>query len=265
MESGGPCLSQAVQVVGHPCSESVCKQAYTQDTIILQHGSIKQESKQWRCFKEVAREAKVFLPITKHHPTGLRETSQMGDPDHDHAILARPELVPRNNVASNRTTEVVSAIRVVSIEFKKPGRQSQRSWGIFSWLPGGLHHHLCLEWHKKGNFQEGHWLPDKRNEVELPMDVWAMMFFLLWELPVLKVCVRNLVNYLNFWQVTHNYAYTMLCIHVSAICSIPQPTEQMRASTAPLVRQLLNGGSWKNLPVTGLTDSWDIRKVIDLL
>ena len=54
-------------------------------------------------------------------------------------------------------------------------------------------------------------------------------------LPVLKICVSNLGGYLGHHEVTHHYAYTTLCMHASAICSILQPTEQTRASTAPLV------------------------------
>ena len=60
-------------------------------------------------------------------------------------------------------------------------------------------------------------------------------------LPVFKVCVSNLVEYLDHLQVTHDYAFMTLCIHASAICSIFQPTEQTRASTAPLVKQLPQG------------------------
>ena len=38
------------------------------------------------------------------------------EPDHGHALLARPQLVSRNNVASNRTIKPLSALRVASVE-----------------------------------------------------------------------------------------------------------------------------------------------------
>ena len=49
-------------------------------------------------------------------------------------------------------------------------------------------------------------------------------------LPVLTICVNNWIPWLL--QVIHDYAHTTLCIHASAICSILQPTEQKKASTA---------------------------------
>ena len=69
-------------------------------------------------------------------------------------------------------------------------------------------------------------------------------------LPVLKVCVSTLVEYLDFLQVTHSYAYMTLCMHASAICSILQPAEQIRVSMAPLVKQLLKGVFGRNPPST---------------
>ena len=84
-------------------------------------------------------------------------------------------------------------------------------------------------------------------------------------LPVIKVCVRNLVEYLGHLQVTHNNAYTTLCMHASAICSILQPMVQTRVSTAPLVKQLLRGVFRKKPPASVWADTWDVKKVLDLL
>ena len=84
-------------------------------------------------------------------------------------------------------------------------------------------------------------------------------------LPVLKVCVSNLVEYLNQLQVNHDYDYITLCMHVSAICSILQPTQQTRASTAPLLRQLLKKMFRKKSPVRVCADTSDVMKFLDLL
>ena len=56
------------------------------------------------------------------------------------------------------------------------------------------------------------------------------------ELPIFEAHVSDLVEYLDFLQVTHDYAYKMLCMHASTICSILQPTECMRDSTAHMAR-----------------------------
>ena len=84
-------------------------------------------------------------------------------------------------------------------------------------------------------------------------------------IPVLKICVSSLVEYLDHLQVTHDYAYTTLSMHVSVMCSILQPTEQIRASTAPLVNQLFKGEFRKKPPARVWADTWDVKKVLDLL
>ena len=83
--------------------------------------------------------------------------------------------------------------------------------------------------------------------------------------PVLKVCMSKLVEYLDHFQVPHDYAYTTLCIHASAICHILQLTEYMRASTAPLVKQLLKGLFRRKPPTRVWADTWDVKKVLDLM
>ena len=54
-----------------------------------------------------------------------------------------------------------------------------------------------------------------------------------------------------------------MCMHASATCSILQPTEQIRASTAPLVKQLLEGCSERSHQPEFWGDTWDIKKVLD--
>ena len=54
-------------------------------------------------------------------------------------------------------------------------------------------------------------------------------------------------------------------MYASAICSILQPTDQMRPSTAPLVRKLLLGVFTKNPSARGLVETWGVKNVIDFL
>ena len=51
----------------------------------------------------------------------------------------------------------------------------------------------------------------------------------------------------------------------SAICSILQHTEQIRASSAPIVWNLLKGVFRRNPPVRVWAETWDVRKVTDIL
>ena len=56
-----------------------------------------------------------------------------------------------------------------------------------------------------------------------------------------------------------------LCMYASAICSIHQATEQTRASTTLLVKQLLKGVFRKKPLARVQADTWDVIKVLDLL
>ena len=53
-------------------------------------------------------------------------------------------------------------------------------------------------------------------------------------LPTLEVSVSDLVEYLDFLQVNHDYCYGMLNMHASVIRNILQPTEQTMASSVPI-------------------------------
>ena len=59
--------------------------------------------------------------------------------------------------------------------------------------------------------------------------------------------------------------HTTLCMYATAIFSIVQPTEQTRASTVPLVKQLLKGVFRKKPPARVWADIWDMKKVLGLL
>ena len=187
-------------------------------------------------------------------------------PDHDHTLFPRSELVSRDHTSSSRATKKVKTTTVAPVECDNLGVNSK----------GHEKHPLdCLEAHSTICTQR-----DIREEIARKTTAsWTrgikqnyQRMFEQWcsscnerGLSVLKVCVNNLVEYLDHLQVSHDYAYTTLCMHVSAICSILQSTEQTRASTAPLVKQLLMGSFKKKWPWTVWADTWDVKKVLHLL
>ena len=148
---------------------------------------------------------------------------------------------------------------------QQPGNHFQRSWKTSNWLLGGWHHHLCLEWYQKRNCQKSHWLWDKRTKQNYHqmLEQWCS-FCHKRGLAILEICLSDLVEYLDYLQVTLIMP-TWLCMHASAISSILQPTGQTRASMAPLVKQLLTGVFRKNPPARVWADTWDIKKVLNLL
>ena len=160
--------------------------------------------------------------------------------DHDHTLLARSELVPRDHASSSRANKKVQTITVTPME-------------CHNWEGNSKSHEKhpvdCFESHIAICAQSGireeiarkvtdSWTSGTKLNYQRMFEQWCS-FCNERGLPVLKVYVRNLVEYLDHFHVTHDYAYTTLCMHASAICSILQPTEQTRASTAPLVKQLL--------------------------
>ena len=76
--------------------------------------------------------------------------------------------------------------------------------------------------------------------------------------------VSDLVRFLNFLLVNHDYGYRILSIHANVICSILEPTEQMSASTAPIIKWLLRGIFRKNPPPRVCSQTLDVKKAIDL-
>ena len=73
------------------------------------------------------------------------------------------------------------------------------------------------------------------------------------------------MEYSYFLQINHDYSYRMLSMHASAIYSICQPTQQTMASSAPFVQQLLKGVFRRDPPTRVWAETWDVKKVIDLL
>ena len=184
--------------------------------------------------------------------------------DHDHTLLARSELVPRDHAPSNRATKKVQAITLTPMECNNQGSNSK----------GHEKHPIdCLEAHiticAKSCIRKeiarkvtDPWTKGPKQNYQWMFEQWCS-FCSEKGLPVLKVCVSNLVEYLDLLQVNHDYAYTTL--HANAICSILQHIEQTRASAAPLVKQLLKGVFRKKQPARVWADTWGVKKILDLL
>ena len=183
MEPRGPSMPQGTQALGNASSGPLCKQLGSQVTPIFQPGSLRQGSIWGWCFEgEVARGPQVCLPTSKHRPIGPGQDSKVGrGPDHDHSLLARSEPVPSDHASGSRATEKVQTITVATMECLNSGGNSKGHEKHPANCLGGSHHHLCPEWHQRGNCQESHWFLDKRYQAELPEDVWTVVFFLQWK------------------------------------------------------------------------------------
>ena len=48
--------------------------------------------------------------------------------------------------------------------------------------------------------------------------------------------MNDLFEYLDFLQVNFDYTYQVFFMHTSAVCSILQPMDHIRASKAPLIK-----------------------------
>ena len=76
-----------------------------------------------------------------------------------------------------------------------------------------------------------------------------------------KVCASDLVMYIIFLHVKHDYSYKILSMHARAIWSMLQPTEH---TSVPIVWQLLKGIFRRNPLARVWAETWDVKKVIDL-
>ena len=164
----------------------------------------------------------VCLPISKHHPDGPRQASKIKrGADHDHTLLGRSELDLRDNVPSNRAAKKVWTITVAPMECNIQGSNPKGH---------GKHPIDCLEAHitictNSGIREEiarkvtDYWTKETSRTASRCLNS-VFLFHYRRELPILNICVNNLVEHLVYFQVTHAYTYPTLCIHASAICSI---------------------------------------------
>ena len=102
VEIGRPSQLQVIQMVRYSSFKYVCKRTGTQGAPIAEPGSLRQDSIWGRCLDgKVARRTQVCLPISNHHSTSPEQASKMGrGPHHDHILLARSELLPRDYAAN---------------------------------------------------------------------------------------------------------------------------------------------------------------------
>ena len=210
-----------------PCSEIQEVLYGWQSPPILQPGSVWQESIRRDALKERWQEG---LRYTFPPPNLIQMTpgqaSKMGrGPNHDHTLLARSELVTRDHAPSNRATKKVQTISVAPMESNNQGSNSKCH---------EKHPVDCLEAHITICAQSGireeiarkvtdSWTKGTKQNYQGMFEWWCSFSNERW-LPVLKVCVSNLMEYLDYLQVTHDYAYTTLCMHASAFYNILQPT-----------------------------------------
>ena len=180
-------------------------------------------------------------------------------PDHDHTLMARSDLVPRDCAPSNSANKEVHTIKVALMEC------TNQEAIPFDCLEAHITicSQICIREDIARKVTDS-WTKGTKQNYQQMFKQWCS-FWNERRPPVLKVFVSNLVEYLHHLQVTHDYAYTTLGMNASAICSILQLTKQTRASTSPLFKQLLKGMFRKKPPSRVLANTWDTKKVLDLL
>ena len=158
MEFRRPSLPQVIQALGN--SKKMYLFASSQAHRVPQYLSLDLLDRRvlGRCLeREVARGHHGCLATTKHHPASPGQASRMGrGPDHDHTVLARSDLVPREHVPSNTTMRKVQTITVAPLKCRNQGSNSKGH---------EKHPNDCLEAHIaicalsgiiEKNYQEGH-------------------------------------------------------------------------------------------------------------
>ena len=87
-----------------------------------QPGFLRQGSIWGRCLEgEVFKGPQVCFRTSKHHPNGPGQASKMRrGPDHDHILLTRSELVPRDHASGSRAGKKVQTITVAPMECHNP-------------------------------------------------------------------------------------------------------------------------------------------------
>ena len=148
-------------------------------------------------------------------------------PNHDHTLLARSKLVPRDHAFSNRATKMVQAISVAPMECNN---QRNNSKCHENYPVDCLEAHITIcAWNgireeiSRMVTDSGQKEPSRTTSGYLNS---GLLSAIRGHYQSLEICVSNLVEYFDYLQVTHDYAYTTLCMHASAICSILQPTDR---------------------------------------
>ena len=154
-------------------------------------------------------------------------------------VLARPELIPRDNKAVNRTAKKIPALRMAPVECSHRGSNSKVMRDIkLTTLKLSLQSVSGIELQKRlqgGSQIIGLRVPEKITSKSSNTDVHSAIkrshphlkfasrvtgYPKQKGLPRLKVCVSDLVEYLDYLPVNHDYSYRTLSMHTSVICSI---------------------------------------------
>ena len=163
-------MPQVVHVLENPTGTPLCNQLGSQGTPIFQSGSLRQGSIWGKCLEgEVARGPQVCLTTSKHHSngTGWASKIEMGT-DHEHTLLARSKLVPRDHASGNRAAKKLQTIRVALMECHNTGGNSKcHEKHLFDCLEA--HITICAQNIIKEEIARK--VTDKRYQAELPEDV----------------------------------------------------------------------------------------------
>ena len=261
-------MPQVVQDDGTTSGRSVCKQSNVQSRQVLQHGSDGQESnQQWWGQGEMATRTPICLPATTHDPTDNRAVeSNRWRADTDHSILARPVLVPQSNVDGHHTPKVIQAKQVATNECDNRGGDSKSD---------GINQIDCVEalyrvCRREGLSNEamkwvlGQWHKITQAGYRPAWNDWCA-FCHKEGLPVLQVCVKDLVEFLNHQITTKNHKSSTLEHAASAICLILEPLAERWASVAPVIKAILMGVFYDNPLSRRTCATWDVKKVLDML
>ena len=145
----------------------------------------------------MARGPQVCRPISKCYPNGPEQASKMGrGPDHDHILLARSELVPRDHASGSRATKKIQTITVAPMECHNQGgnSKSHESIQLTAWkLTSPSVPRLASERKLPGkSLTPGQEVPSRTTRRCL--NKWCS-FCNARGLSILKVCVTTLVEY----------------------------------------------------------------------
>ena len=253
-------MPQIVQVDGTTSGRSVCEQSNVQSWQVLQHGSGRQESNwQWWGQGEMAARTLIRLPTTTHDARAVQTNGQRTDTDH--SILARPVLVTQNNVDGRHTPKLIQATQVVTNECDN-GRGNSKSDEIDQIDCMEALYRVCRR--EATKWVLSCWCKTTQAGYRPAWNDWCA-FCHKEGLPVLQVCVKDLVEFLNHQIMTKNHKSSTLEHAALAICSILKPLAERWASAAPVIKAILMGAFYDNPPSRHTCATWDMKKVLDML
>ena len=175
-------------------------------------------------------------------------------------------LVPRSNVDGRHTPKAIQATQVVTNECDN-GEGDSKSDGIDQIDCVEALYRVCR---REGLSDEamkrvlGRWRKSTQAGYRPAWNDWCV-FHCKERLPVLQVCVKDLVEFLNHQITTKNHKSSTLEHTALAICSILEPLAERRASAAPVIKAILMGAFYDNPPSRRTCATWDMKKVLNML